>query len=57
MITKTFFTFIIFITLFNKSILSQYSFKIDKQGAGKPVIFIPGLISSRDVWRETVNKL
>lgn len=54
---KTIYILIIFIIFFSQSIFAQYSFKFEKQGTGKPLIFIPGLISGGDVWKETVNIL
>lgn len=54
---KTFFILIILTTFFNQNIFAQYRFKFEKQGEGKPLIFIPGLISSGDVWKETVSEL
>lgn len=32
-------------------------FSVEVQGAGVPVVFIPGLATSGDVWRETVQRL
>ncbi|MBK6266702.1 alpha/beta hydrolase [Marivirga sp. S37H4] len=42
--------------LFATGVLGQnnYSFKVEKSGQGKPLIFIPGLISGGDVWDGTV---
>lgn len=54
---KIFFTLIIFIFVLTQNLFAQYSFRFEKQGTGKPIIFIPGLISSAAVWDETVNKL
>ena len=54
---KTFLLTIIFITAFSQNLSAQYSFKVGKQGTGKPIIFIPGLISSGDVWQEIVSEL
>lgn len=57
MVNKMFFSLLVFISVLNNDVFAQYSFKIEKQGTGKPVIFIPGLISSGAVWKETVNRL
>lgn len=35
----------------------DYSFAVEKIGSGKPVIFIPGLISSGEVWQSTAQQL
>lgn len=48
---------IIFITFLSPNIFARYSFKVQIQGTGKPLIFIPGLVSSGDVWKETVSEL
>lgn len=36
---------------------SQTSFSVKVTGAGQPIILIPGLASSGDVWNETVSQL
>ena len=35
---------------------SQTSFSVKVTGAGQPIILIPGLASSGDVWNETVSQ-
>lgn len=57
MVNKMFFALLVFISVLNNDVFAQYSFKIEKRGTGKQVIFIPSLISSGEVWRETVQKL
>ncbi len=52
-----FLALIIFIIPFSQNLLAQHSFKVEKQGTGKPIIFIPGLISGGDVWEKTVSEL
>lgn len=54
---KSYLLALIFITAFSQNLLAQYSFKVEKQGTGKPIIFIPGLSSSGDVWQKTVSEL
>ncbi|WP_069130288.1 alpha/beta fold hydrolase [Rhodohalobacter halophilus] len=58
-LTIRFFYFIILVTAFSISSFAQtnYSFKVDISGNGKPVLLIPGLISSGEVWNETVLTL
>ncbi len=36
---------------------AQSPFHVEVTGSGKPILFIPGLISSGDVWDETIAKL
>ena len=36
---------------------NSYSFKIEKSGAGKPILLIPGLGCSGEVWNNVVEKL
>ncbi len=35
---------------------ATYSFAVEKQGTGQPVLFIPGLISSGEVWKATAER-
>ena len=51
--------FIVFL-LFQTSIFSQtekYSFNVEIKGKGKPIILIPGLASSGEVWKQTADTL
>lgn len=50
-------TAIIIAILFSIDAFSQqqYSFNVNKQGQGSPMIFIPGLITSGEVWNETAE--
>lgn len=41
----------------NQANAQDYSFKVEKKGQGEPVILIPGLSCSGDVWQETVEVL
>ena len=46
--------------LIQTSIFSQtkkYSFNVEIKGKGKPIIFIPGLASSGEVWQQTTDSL
>jgi N-formylmaleamate deformylase len=49
----------LWVTLFSNSSFAQsdYSFRVDVTGNGEPVLLIPGLISSGEVWAETVSVL
>lgn len=47
--------FIVLFISFGATSKAQYSFNVIKKGQGAPLIFIPGLITSGEVWRETVE--
>lgn len=53
--------FLIFIGLVTAIAISlnaqEYSFKVEVFGKGKPILLIPGLSSSGDIWDETVDHL
>jgi len=56
--SKSWITLIIticFIMFSATNLIAQYSFTVDVSGEGKPLIFIPGLISGSGVWDETVD--
>lgn len=42
---------------FSSIAAQDYSFHVEKSGAGEPVLLIPGLSCSGDVWDETVARL
>lgn len=50
---------VLLFSLIASSIIGQsnYPFKVDKIGNGQPLILIPGLACSGEVWDETVNEL
>lgn len=39
------------------SVFSQSSFVVKKEGAGKPIIFLPGFVTPGSVWNETIKSL
>lgn len=55
----TFFLIVLFIqnNIFSQAEKETYPFKVEIKGKGNPIIFIPGLASSGDVWRSAVDSL
>ncbi|WP_420551974.1 alpha/beta fold hydrolase [Tenacibaculum aiptasiae] len=42
---------------FSQTKKNEYPFKVETKGKGKPIILIPGMASSGDVWNQTVDSL
>lgn len=56
-IMKKTITAVLSLLLVASSFSQDYSFRIEKFGQGDPIILIPGLSSSGEVWNETVQEL